>query len=116
MRMLVLKSKNGFILLWTLSIVMVFFAWVTLSLKEVNEITKVRGQKEEIKERLQAEGLMCKSFSEGKETFIFEGKHIKFIAKLENKKITVNVEGTTKYNYVYDIMEDESLVLVTTEE
>lgn len=112
----VLKSKDGFILLWTMVIVMVFFSWVSMTLKMHHDKTLALKRKAEISERIHAETLMRKKLDEGDAYFEFEGKHIRMQANLSDKKIIVNVDGTTKINYVYAIMEDESLVLVTTEE
>lgn len=111
-----MKSKEGFILLWTLSIVILFFSWVSITLSNVNDLSFVKKQRNEVKERLIAEKQMRDKFNSGDVRFDYVGKYIHFTAILEDKKITVNVQGTTKYNYVYAIMEDESLVLVTTEE
>ena len=111
-----MKSKSGFVLIWVLVVFAFFLSWFSMVLNEIVETIGAKKSILVIEERLKIEKLMFEHFKNQSSDYVFEGKYIKFQASKDDKKISVNVLGTTNLNYVYVIIEDGSLVLETMEE
>ena len=102
--------------MWLLAIVLMFLGWSSYVLQQYSTYVKAMGRKKVVEERLRGEGLMAKHFRNSAEMFTFQGNLIALSATLRDKKINVRVHGTVNLEYTYGIMDDESLVLIDTEE
>lgn len=111
-----LKCKGGFILVCTLSFVLFFFSWITVMLAMSHDFLETSKAMKVIEERLEFEGLLRDHFLNSSDSLETKGEYATYFASIEDKNITVRVVGATNDIYIYAIMEDESLVLINTEE
>lgn len=116
MRRDVVSSNSGFILVWVLAIVMVFLGWSSRVMHQYTAMLKAYQRQKVVQERLDCEALMVKHFQNTSTPFTHQGPNLTFMATRHDKKIHVRVHGTVNLEYTYGIMDDESLVLIDTEE
>lgn len=112
----VLSSNNGFVLVWTLSFSVFIFMWISYTMLCVNDFQQTQLKYKEVEERLRFEAMMRKHFENEDVAFVKQGKYAFYKAEKKDEKLYLSVLGATNLKYIYDIMEDESLILITMEE